>query len=130
MEAENRPDTGSKVVETEAQQRLRALREQRQRIEDEREARAEPSVAEQIAIEERKLAEAQALEKLEAEHGAVGKEIELVDSDVGGVIVRRPTMNVFRRFQDSGTNETSDWLNLVRPCVLYPSKAEFDALIE
>jgi hypothetical protein len=49
---------------------------------------------------------------------------------VGAVIVKRPTMNVFRRYQDSGTTETKDWENLVKPCVLYPTRAEFDAMVE
>ncbi len=110
--------------------RLRELREARQKLEDECEARSLPTLEEQIALEERRLKETQALADLEAQHGKVGKEIDLVPSDVGAVIVKRPTMNVYRRFQDSGTNETKDLENLVRPCILYPSRAEFDNMIE
>lgn len=124
MTAENRTD------ETPEMQRLRELRMRRQALEDEREARAQPSIEEQIAIEERKVREAEKLAELEQQHGKVGKEIDIVDSEVGAVIVKRPTMNVFRRYQDSGTTETKDWENLVRPCVLYPSRADFDAMCE
>lgn len=123
MMAENRQETAD-------EQRLRELREQRQKLEDEREARAQPSVAELIAIEERKLLEQQKLAELEAQHGKLGREIDVVDSPEGAVIVKRPTMNVFRRFQDSGTTESKDFEQLVRPCILYPSRAEWESMCE
>jgi hypothetical protein len=117
-------------TETPDQARLRELREKRQRIEDEREARAQPSVADLIALEERKLREQEKLAELEMQHGKVGREIDILESPVGAVILKRPTMNVFRRFQDSGTTESKDFEQLVRPCVLYPSRADFETMCE
>lgn len=116
--------------ETPEEARLREVRAKIDALNEARERRNMMSVDEQIAIEERRLKEAEALDKLEQEHGKVGRDIQIVESDVGAVIVKRPTMAVYRRFQDSGTTETKDLENLVRPCVLHPSKAEFDQMIE
>lgn len=118
---------------TEAQRKLAELRAARAELQEKAEARDTLSTDEQIAIESRALAADQELDKLAAEHGRVGAKIDIVriddERDGRAVILRRPNMTVFRRFQDSGTNESKDLDNLVRPCVLYPSKAEFDMLV-
>jgi hypothetical protein len=108
---------------------LAAIRAKRQALAEAREARQTPSDAEQLAREQRELADDEALDRLETEHGRIGSAIEIVRTDVGGVIVRRPHMAVFRRFQDD-PKDTKALEKLVRPCVLHPSKTEFDALCE
>jgi hypothetical protein len=118
---------GGNTPDLEAQ--LAEIRSKRAKLAEARELRALPSAAEQLATEQRALADDEALERLELEHGPVGKAIEIVRTDVGAVIVRRPHMAVFRRFQDD-SKDTAALEKLVRPCVLHPSKAEFDRMCE
>lgn len=118
------------TADTDEARELKALTDEIDALNDAREQRAKPTVSEQLALKRRELKEAKALDEREREFGAVGKEIDIVHSDVGAVIVKRPTMTVYRRFQDSGKTETKDYEQLVRPCILYPSRAEFDQLIE
>jgi hypothetical protein len=108
---------------------LAAIRAKRAALAEAREQRAQPSAADQLAAEQRALADDEALERLELEHGPAGKAIEIVRTEVGGVIVRRPHMAVFRRFQDDN-KDTAALEKLVRPCVLHPSKADFDRMCE
>lgn len=116
--------------ESDEDRELRELTERVDALSQAREARAQPTKAELIALKKRELKEAEELDKFEREVGKVGKEIDIVQSDVGAVILKRPTMTTYRRFQDSGKVETKDFEQLVRPCVLYPSRAEFDQLVE
>jgi transcription initiation factor TFIIIB Brf1 subunit/transcription initiation factor TFIIB len=116
--------------ESDEDRELRELQSEIDALNDAREERAKPTKAEQLALKRREAKELKALEALEKEHGAVGKEIDIVQSDVGAVIVKRPTMTTYRRFQDSGKVETKDFEQLVRPCILYPSRAEFDQLVD
>jgi hypothetical protein len=118
---------GGNTPDLEAQ--LAEIRSKRVKLAEARELRAVPSAAEQLAMEQRALADDEALERLELEHGPAGKAIDIVRTDVGAVIVRRPHMAVFRRFQDD-SKDTAALEKLVRPCVLHPSKAEFDRMCE
>lgn len=130
-------DTNAVVPTTEAEQRLidrlGELQEQRASLEEKREARLKLTPEEQVAIAERALAADKALDELEQKHGKIGVCIQIVrlddERDGRAVILKRPNMTVFRRYQD-GDNESKDVDNLVRPCVLYPSKAEFDLLVQ
>lgn len=125
------------VPPTEAEQRvldrLAELHERRVALEAKRETRLKLTPEEQVAIAERALAADTRLDELEQEHGKIGVCIQIVrlddETDGRAVILKRPNMTVFRRYQD-GKNESKDVDNLVRPCVLYPSKAEFDLLVQ
>lgn len=108
---------------------LAKIRARRATLAEAREARAAPSIQEQLAAEQRALADDEALDRLETEHGRVGSVIEIVRTEIGSVIVRRPHMAVFRRFQDD-KQDTTALEKLVRPCVLHPSKTEFDRMCE
>ena len=116
----NNPDLSSQLA---------AIRAKRAALAEAREARSAPTDAELLATEQRALADDEALDKLEAEYGKVGRAIQIVRSDVGAVIVKRPHMAVFRRFQDD-PKDTTALEKLVRPCVLHPSKPEFDRMCE
>jgi len=122
-------DGGKDANANETAAQLAAIRLQRQALAEAREARQQPTEAELLAIEQRELAAEQALEKFEQEYGRVGRAIEIVRSDVGSVIVKRPHMATYRKFQDDARDTTSAE-KLVRPCVLYPSKPEFDRMVE
>lgn len=116
--------------ETADEKRLREVREQIEARRTAREQRYMPTLEEQLAVEAKRLEAEEKLDELEAQHGRVGKEIQLIESDNGFVIARRPTMASYRKFQDTKDTDTKDVELLVRPCVLYPSKAEFDRMCE
>lgn len=130
MSADGTPDGGDAAA---IERQLDAIRDKRAALAAQREQRAQPTAAELLAIEQRKLAEDEALDQMLAEHGRLGEAIEIIRArdDVGAVIVRRPHLAVWRRFQDaSGGKDAGQALDqLVRPCVVYPSKAEFDQLV-
>lgn len=117
---------------TAAELELAGLLAKRAQMEERREVRAILTTEEKIAITQRALQADEALEKAEQDYGKLDRMIKIVrvddERDGRALIVKRPNMTVFRRFQDSGTNETKDLENLVRPCVVWPSKAEFDQL--
>lgn len=111
---------------SDAAEKLAALRAQREALADAAAARLEVSDDEAVAIEEKLLAEDLALDKAQSEHGA--KAVRLVRTDVGAVIVRRPHVAAYRKFQD-GESSTQVTEELVKSCLLYPSKSEWDKLM-
>lgn len=48
----------------------------------------------------------------------------------GIVCVKQSHPVTFRKYQDLGKNDTIAWGKLVRPTLVYPSKEEFDSIIE
>jgi hypothetical protein len=86
--------------------------------------------AEQLALEEQGLADDQAIEAAEIEHGPVGKQIMVINTDLGAIIVKRSHPNMFKRFQDKGSTRTEDLDKLVRHCLVYPQPAEFDRILK
>jgi hypothetical protein len=118
-------------MSTELEQKLSELRAKRAALAEERaKQEAERALVEQIEAEERALRDDEAIAAAEAEHGPVGKRIAVVHTDLGVIIVKRPNPLIFRRFQDKGTTKTEDFDQLVRPCLVYPSKTEFDRILE
>jgi hypothetical protein len=117
--------------ETEEQRKLRELKTRRRELVAAREAAADAlATADEIAREERAIRDEEALQAAIAKHGPVGKKLATVETDLGLVILQRPSPLKFRRFQDKGEFETDDVLGLVRPCVVYPSPSELDALLD
>lgn len=90
-------------------------------LEAERELRAEAE------RQEREVADLEALYKLRVEHG---DSIGTLETDLGMVAFRRPTSIEFRQFQDRGKFDSASVEKLVRPCVLHPTKAAFDAMLD
>lgn len=111
---------------------LEAIQAKREAMQDAARERAKPTLKEQIAIEQRRLAEDEKFEELAQTHGR--ERISMVRPeqrpDISAVIVRRPHLAVYRRFQESGKADQKTFDGLLKPCILYPSKAEFDALCE
>lgn len=108
--------------------KLAEIRARRAALAEARDKRAQPTPAEQLAIEQRELATDEALEAAEIEHGR--DSVECVRTDAGNVIVKRPHLATFRRFQDAGKSDAKTLDLLVRPCLVYPDKATFDQLCE
>lgn len=91
------------------------LEELKARVEaEERAARNEAAVAEAVA-----------------KHGAMGVKLDVVDVPDGRiVIVKRPHPVAFKAFQDLERVTVEETEKLVRPCVEFPDKAEYDALAD
>jgi hypothetical protein len=108
------------------------MRAKRAEIEARRAAReSERAQSDEMQRESRALALAEALEKAEIEHGAIGRKIAVVETSEGSVIVKRAPAALFHRFQEQIAKEVSilECQKLVRPCVVFPSMAEFEILI-
>ena len=109
------------------EQRLAELRSKRKELEDRADQGAtERRLVEQIEIEERAIRDREALAEAEAKHGPVGKKIAVVQTEVGGVILKRCNPLLFRRFQDSGKTTSDELERLVRPSLVYPDASTFE----
>jgi hypothetical protein len=92
---------------------------------------AKAAAAETAALadaEERALADDLAFAEAEDAHGA-GK-IARVETALGAVIVKRPSQPAYRKFQDSAKATTLEFEKLVRPCLVYPTDAALDRILE
>lgn len=108
---------------------LRAKRAELERAREEREAQYERD--DEVEGEERAIRDEQALADAEQRIGRVGKIITTVETDLGLVILRRAHQASMKRFMDrAGEATTDDLLKLVIPCLVYPSKPEFEAMID
>lgn len=90
------------------------------------------ALRESVELEERALKEDQILEDLEAKHGPLGRKIARIQTDEGMVVVAAPGGSrapLFQRFQDEGKFTVTATGKLVRGCLLYPDKAEFDRIV-
>lgn len=124
-------DTGIGAPETvdSLQARLDAARARRAAAEERLEsARKAAQLQREIDQEDRAAKEAEALEALEAEHGPLGEMIWKLETTMGMVVVKRPTAMRFRSFQDGKISNTTAEI-FVRDFVVYPSKAEFNAIV-
>lgn len=114
-------------VEKELEQERKALAD----IEARREARLRAARAQKELDETRRARkEAEKLEELEGIHGELDKGLRRVDTDEGMIVVKRPNHLHYKRFVDKGKTTTEELSKLVRPCVVYPDKAEFDRILE
>lgn len=113
------------------EQELEAERAALAAVEERRQARLRASRAQRELEEVRRArTEAEKLEELEATHGELDKMIKRVDTGQRMVVVKRPNHLHYKRFVDKGKTTSEELLKLVRPCVLYPDKAEFDRILE
>jgi hypothetical protein len=107
-----------------AQARLDAIRAERAALAEAAAARLEPTVEEQIAAEERGLADDKRFAELQQEYGA--RSVKLIRTSAGAIVVRRPHIAAFRKFQDTGNLNSDATEEFVKSCLLHPSKPEFD----
>src|SRR5262245_57497811 len=107
----------------------RAAAEARLKAAEEKRA-AHAKSEELLALEklEREATEAEALADAEAQYGAVDEEIKVVRGPRGIVIVKRPPYVAVKRFHDVGKFSVEAKDKLGRPCVVYPSLAEYNKL--
>lgn len=98
-------------------------------------ARAEREAAEapmrKLAAEKLALACEEAIELAEQREGPVGVKIAVVRVEgVGVIIVRRAHPAAFRRYMDRGEFKTKHLDELVRTCLVHPTLAEYEAMID
>jgi len=74
--------------------------------------------------------DAPAIARAETELGPRGKKFDVIETDLGAIIVKRPNPLLFRQYQDKGKNDTEALEKLVRPTVYHPTKAQFDMICE
>ncbi len=111
------------------QARLAAAKAKKAEIEAKREAKAKRSIEEELARAERECAEQEALAELEDAKGKVGSHLAVIETEMGIIVVERPHVANFRKFQDAGKFTAEALEKLARPCVVYPDKARFDSII-
>lgn len=109
---------------------LAELQAKRAALADAAAARAEPGLAELIAIEARKLKEDEALDAAQREHGARAVMMVRIDDQTPAVIVRRPSTAAWRKFQDTEDQSSQTAEELVRASLVYPSKPELKAVLD
>lgn len=87
-----------------------------------------------VQRQENALRDAPHVEKAEAEHGTIGIDIAVVDTDSGAVIVKRPPHLVYQRFQSKlGRSEPAspeEWWKFIKPCIVYPDLARVTTITE
>lgn len=106
---------------------LAAVRAQRAALQEKAAARLEPSAEEQLALEQRGLAEDTAFEAAQSQYGA--RAVRIVRTEEGAVILRRPHIAAFRKFQDAGEANSETTEELVKASLVHPSKPELDKLL-
>ncbi len=112
-------------------EKLKEVRAKRAAIDEARaKAEAERETAALLEREERALADAEALAKAEAEYGPEGKRIRSVETPSGLIILKRAGNAAFRRFMDLPKATTDEAERLVKPCVVYPSRGEFEKITD
>lgn len=109
--------------------RLAAAQAEFEAIEREREARARADEKRRrVEALERDARDARAIAKAEEEIG-VGR-FAVIKTELGAVIVKRPHHMHYRRFINLAEPKSDDATRLVLTCLVHPSRAQFDALIE
>jgi predicted transcriptional regulator len=110
----------------EMEARLAAARARRTEIAAARAKRDEAlELSERLAAEERGVKDDEALEAAERKHGAIGKGIVVLRTDLGCVIVKRPPGPLYKRFAEITDKITVvDCEKLVRPSIVYPGDVE------
>lgn len=110
-----------------AGQELADLRAKREALAAERQKRHEDeAAAAELEAAKRALADEEAIDAAEREHGA--RKVAVVQTECGAVIVKRPHVNTFRKFQDKGSTDSAAQEALVRPCLVYPTVFEFERI--
>jgi len=121
-------DVTPENAEAQLAAQLAAIREERANLKVDREARATPSVEDQIKAETQALAAERALDEAQRKYGA--KQVRLVRIPDGAVIVRRPHWVAYRKFQDQKEFTYDATEEFVTGCLVYPDRRAFAKLLE
>jgi hypothetical protein len=106
---------------------LDEIRARRAALADAAAKRQEPTDAELLERERKALADDEAYEAAQREFGA--RAVRIVRTDEGAVVVRRPHIAAFRKFQDNGEFTSDVTEEFVRASLVYPSKPELEKIL-
>lgn len=118
------------------EERRRAARVRLEELERARADRAEARAGDaEIEALERDVRDAEALEKIESEHGALDVDIRAVHTIAGLVVVRRVEPIVMRKFQDSKKDDSGQPTiqaleQLSRSALVYPDRVAFGRMCD
>lgn len=84
----------------------------------------------QVAEAELEAKNAVAIATAKRDHGLPGIGIAIVPTRLGVVILKRCDLVLWKAFQDQEDPKLEDFEKLVRPCVVYPARTEFDKWLE
>lgn len=112
-------------------ERLKEAEERAKLIDDESHLREEDARKlariEEIEMRERDMP---MVRKAEDEIGPQGSKIAVVWTRLGAIIVRRPPPMIWKKFQDSGKQDTRSLDDLVRGSLVYPDKLQFSKIMD
>lgn len=103
---------------------LAAARAPREQTQASKEREAE------IARLKQELADEPAIAAAVETHGAIGQAIGVLHTPSGVVIVKKPRQASWRRFSDSGAIKGSDVHTLLQACLVHPTKADLDRILD
>lgn len=113
------------------QARIAAARTESQAIDAaEAERRELEALEAEAEAAERAVRDARAIVEAEKKLGRRGKAFEVVTTDLGAVILRRPDPIRYKRFVDEAKTSQDEIEAFVRTCREYPPEAEFSKLLE
>ncbi len=113
------------------EERHRIAKERRRVAEARRETmRAARERPDEVEAEEIGARDEEAIADAEDAHGAVGKKIFVVRTDLGCVILKRPHPAHYKKFRDKGEGDTVAFERLVRPSVVYPDAVKLDLIFD
>ena len=116
-------EPASAPTESERDRELRELRARKAELLEAAEAKGKDL---ELERERRAVKDAEVLQDLVAKHGALDREIAVVDTDFGMVVMQRCSGGRFKRFIDGEKFKSEHLEQFVRPQCIYPTKAEFD----
>lgn len=108
---------------------LRALRAKRAELVRQREE-SEANIDQTLEDETRALRDEEAINKAVEEYGALGRKIEVVETDLGIVIVKRCPAMRWKKFTDADKWDNEAFRGLVTPLVVYPDSSGFDEMLD
>lgn len=127
--------------DTELEAELKRIRAEKAEL-DEQRAGKEKGHLLRVQLEQarRELSDAKAIADAEDAHGPVfivgetqeveGHKVAAVRTSHGVVIVKKPNHLLYRKFQDSGEANFKEFDKLTRPCVVHPTKEQWDHILD
>ena len=110
------------------QTELDAVRAERAELAARAEARALAADADTLAEEKSALAAERVLDEAQAAHGVRSVGIVHIPA-AGSFVLRKPHHAAYRKFQDNTEASSAGAIELVKSCLLYPTKPEFDRVL-
>lgn len=123
------PETATPAPAGDAKSKLAALRARRAELEAERSALETPTEDEQLVAEQRAVDDAAAINRAIQQHGRPGIKWEIIETDLGKVLITRCSAMRYKKFQDVGEYSVEKCEQLIRPNIIYPETSVLNAML-